>query len=99
MQPQLVQAALKSFSNRVIVLGPKRKGLSEVDSRTLHCRTPEKSFGGEFSMSEKLRVWAQKSEFEAKSRSYRLKIRVAAGQAESPRKGTRVRSRCYRNNP
>ena len=44
--------------------------------------------------SEMIRVSAQKSELQAKSRSCRPKVRITAGRPESPNKGTRTGFRC-----
>ena len=54
--------------------------------------------------SEMIRVQTRKSELQAKSRSYRPKVRVTAGQTptsrtESPGKGPRIGFRCFYRKP
>ena len=63
---------------------------------------PAKDSGRIF--SDSLRVSAQESELQAKSRSYRPKVRNTAGQTprirtEPPRKGTRMGFRCFYREP
>ena len=77
--------------------------LSHLDSKRLYCRTPEKWFGGKFSVK-----WFG---FRPESQSYRpkvgvtdQKVRVTAGQTprirtESPRNGPRMGFRCFYRKP
>ena len=73
--------------------GPERRVYVRWIQKGFTAEPPKNDSGPIF--SEMIRISARKSELQAKSRSYRPKVRVTAGQTpkirtESPGKGTRI---------